>query len=989
MPALDDSWQSSDGVLSLAVILEALGTSPDHGATLSFSRMNLSEVPANAAIELAELGADSNSDQHPVERLALGYNKLSTLPSQFVKLTQLRYLNLRSNSFTEFPRVLTTMIALDTLDVSHNKIKRLPDEPGELVHLRVFCLSKNKLTKLPHYMTQMSKLEVLKVDKNPITYPPKHVLEPGEGATGQDMVDWVESVQRFLFADSPRKASVDSASTSSTDLLDDSRDSLQDTMCWSRLRKGTTDFDDGITPHARSFSVDSTLSASSTESFQEVEPPTSARLPPLHLGILQSQDAEPSPTRSFYLPSPADSVTFFEDDEPSTSSLKSPPSSADDHNARNRSFAEGVKAATNGSDFRLKQALPDLSTARLNFTKKQSQDVNHTARKPSYGLDDYSMPSPVSTRKDSSSSLSSTSRIVRPFTRDRPPPSPPRAIPSMAFERNSYFRRLSSLPKAAITRSLPQPLVCLMDCARSILFAVVQIHLALDRYTTFPIDERLSSLLKKVAEPAQAEMMSLTSALDRFDALSRKSQPPPAVCRGVVESCRDAVSAFGRVVGVLPLQLKVINTDDVRFLRSMLLTLYGATAEISTAWQTLSSQMDAIRPLLRVRRHQAGAGSEASSSSGPLPFHYPSKPVRPGPPLRTHTGSSTSSNGMSRHPSRRHAGSFSYKDVELGRALPSVDIPLPSGSRTPVPRGKRPPVTPQMNGSTPSLSSPFPTSPFGSDTNRAHSRQASQTSTHASSRSPSSSPVAAEKTSFFDLPSSAKNQVDKEAVQAVKLAVDIAPGVWDTMEDLLADVLSEKLDVRESLDKARLVTKRLVELIGLVQDGDSTSDKRALREDAHTFLKTVVQLSNMIKMYGGPHARSGTLRAKMVQLTNATTEFAILLHVSSLPTPSNNGSTSQTPSQTRLYSPMATPASTSASAAQTSFLGQQTTFLGLPEENRLGSSLSRSRSAQASASAKSTPSPEPPRSAQPTSQTFGHPRRARTRDGRLDSGEPG
>ena len=74
-------------------------------------------------------------------------------------------------------------------------------------------------------------------------------------------------------------------------------------------------------------------------------------------------------------------------------------------------------------------------------------------------------------------------------------------------------------------------------------------------------------------------------------------------------------------------------------------------------------------------------------------------------------------------------------------------------------------------------------------------------------------------------------------MQAVKLAVDIAPGVWDTMEDLLADVLSEKLDVRESLDKARLVTKRLVELIGLVRDSDSTSDKRALREDAHTFLK--------------------------------------------------------------------------------------------------------------------------------------------------------
>ncbi|TRM62767.1 RAM signaling pathway protein-domain-containing protein [Schizophyllum amplum] len=828
MASLDDAWPSSDGTLTLAVILEALGTSPDHGATLSFSRLNLTDVPGNAALELADLGADSDSDQRPVERLALGYNKLTALPAQFVKLSQLRYLNLRNNGFAEFPRVLTAMVALDTLDISHNKIKCLPDEPGELVHLRVFCVSKNKLGKLPHFMTQFSKLEVLKVDKNPITYPPKFVLEPGEGATGQAMVDWVESLQRWLIADSPRKASMDSVSTDSTD-HPESRDSLDNSIdniyqSWSHLRaeSGAPEFDAGVTPHARSFSVDSTLSASSTESFQEVEPPNSARLPPLHLGILQSQGAEPSPTRSFYLPSPADSVTFFEDDEPSSSSLKSPPSSSDDqHNPRPLS-------------------LPDLSTARLNFTKKSSQDASHSSRKSSYGQDDYSIPSPVSTRKDSGSSLSSQSRIVRPFTRERIPPSPPREVPSMAFERNSYFRRLSTLPQTAIKRSLPQPLVCLIDCARSMLFAVVQIHLALERYTTFPIDERLSSLLKKVAEPAQAEMMSLTSALDRFDALSRKSQPPPAVCRGVIESCRDAVSAFGRVVGVLPLQLKVINTDDVRFLRSMLLTLYGATAEISTAWQTLSSQMDAIRPLLKVRKHTSPS-SDPSSSSTASPFHHQPKPARPAPPLRTHTGSSSSSTGLTglrSHPSRRHAGSFSFKDVELGKKMPSIDVlspPLPSGSRTPVPRGKRhAPSTPQ-NGSTPSLSSPFPPSPYAFESGRAHSRQTSQTSTQASSRSGSSSPVAAEKTSFFDLPSSAKNQVDKEAVQAVKLAVDIAPGVWDTMEDLLADVLKEKADVRESLDRARGVTKRLVELIVMVQDGDSTPDKKALRDDAHVF----------------------------------------------------------------------------------------------------------------------------------------------------------
>lgn len=40
------------------------------------------------------------------QRIALGYNRLATLPTSFALLSRLRYLNLRNNSFSVFPHVV-------------------------------------------------------------------------------------------------------------------------------------------------------------------------------------------------------------------------------------------------------------------------------------------------------------------------------------------------------------------------------------------------------------------------------------------------------------------------------------------------------------------------------------------------------------------------------------------------------------------------------------------------------------------------------------------------------------------------------------------------------------------------------------------------------------------------------------------------------------------------------------------------------------------
>ncbi|KAJ6608619.1 RAM signaling pathway protein-domain-containing protein [Mycena sp. CBHHK59/15] len=1019
MSALDGPKRLSFSPLSLSLssdlIAEALANSVDEGATLVFLKKNLSDIGEEAAEELATIGREAPEDESSVERIALGHNRLTTLPTAFALLSRLRYLNLKSNSFSVFPDVLTLLPALDTLDISHNKIKRLPTQPGKLLNLRVFCLARNKLTRLPIYVSKFYKLDVLQLERNPIEWPPKSVLSQSRlPETPQAMRDWIRNVQKWIEVETSRPRIHDDSGFSEQELESNIEDSYKS---WSRFPPVTEkEFDAGVTPHARSFSIDSNFSVSSiaeSEPAQEDVHTTTygqaERPPPLHLGILGSYSADNSPTHSFesYLPSPADSDQFFDEatqHPPRTDSLRQPqpqPPESTAH-ARNASYASGIRSRERGMNLAGKKSMPDLRTAKLTFTKKVPE-LPSAAKNISNQEDSY--PSPLSLRKDSDSSGSS-SVIVRPFVKDTAQRSPTRTVPSMAFERNSYFRRLSKLPAATISSTLPKALLSLIDSARSILFAMCQVYQSLEHYTIHAPDDRLKSVLRKVLDPASVDMMQLINSLDRFDAMSRKMLPPHTVCRGVVESCRDTVASFGKAVGVLSLQLKVISgADDVRYLRSMLLMLYGATAEVAVAWQGMIPLIEIIRPLLHPKIFPIPPptngllGSPDAYVPGSAPVlgnQFLSSDQSPPPVLRSHSATGLGVTGVSvgrTRTARRHAGSFSFKDVEIGKKLPSYDdVPTMSGgivsgvaTHTPTLRAPKRHLPAPFNGVI-MLSSASPTSPMpslsstssmgeGSSSRgqHSHSRQGSQASLQASSSSASgasasSSPSLPAKTSFLELPSSSKTQVDKEALQAVQAAVEVAPAVWDMMEQTLGDVLESKPDVRESLDRARTVTRRLADITRTMQEGgELAADRKVLREDAHVFLKTVVQLSNVIKTYGG--APSSALRTNLVKLTNSTEEFAIFLHVSSFSPLSTNG---------RPYSPMPSPSPVSSSPAPSS----THTVLGPPDEYRLGSSLSRSRSAQPSASSKLAPqsSQEQPRSALP-SQSFKVPpvlRRGRT-----------
>lgn len=938
-------------------IAEALRQSSDNGATLDLTHRNLTDVGEDGAKHLATIGRnDSLDDESSVFRIALGYNRLATLPTAFALLSRLRYLNLQNNSFTSFPDVLTVMPSLEILDISRNKIKRLPGQSGSLINLRVLCLSRNKITRIPGYFIDFCELDVLKVDHNPIEWPPKYVMETADGGK-----EWITFMQKWMRNNSRphldvKQPSVDSFLSANAALDNSIEDQIQS---WSHIQK---DADPSVTPHARSFSIDTNFPP-----LPGPTKPTSPRFdrpPPLRLGMLPPFKVPPrSMTIGSYLPTPAESVSSTDDDSTAV---------PEGQHGRNASFtgsARDRRPALFG-----KKSLPDLRAVNVSdgVNKQAIGGASKGILAPDpLSQDEFSIPSPLSHRQDSSSSSDGSSHFQSRKAYAQTPPtsaSPtsgdvPRPVPEV--ERHAYFKRLSALPATAMINNLSSSLRSLVECARSLFFAVSQVYQALSHYITYTNDRQLSSVLKKVTDPAYTYMMQLNGALDRFDAICKKTTPPPSLCRALVESSRDTAAMFGKAIAMMSLQLNILaSKDDDRYMRSLVLIFYGAMAEISTAWQSMVPHIEAIKPHLSDRRRHhvvrpqpiPNPSPELPPSSAPpsySPFNAP--PLHGIPIARSRP---TQSLGRART-TRRHAGSFSSKDVEIGKSLPSYDLPVPFGAVVNTPMttlraGQRHPALP-LSASTSSLTPSLMSSsmPWTSLLSGQHSRQASQTSL-TTSAAPSPPHVPARRPTL-DIPPS-RTLVDNDALDAMEVAVEAAPAVWEMLKEIVDNLSEGAEEFRNTLLKAKSTTERLRTNINAMRCGDPGADRKGLREDAHVFVKIVVKLSNLVKTHGTSHAVFSDLLGKMLALTNATQEFVMLLHVSSF-------SPSTTP---RPYSPM------------TAILAPSTAGL-IAEDGRLGANLSRCRSSTQPKTLKLFGHITAPRSALPN-QSFNIPRMRDTSD---------
>lgn len=541
--------------------------------------------------------------------------------------------------------------------------------------------------------------------------------------------------------------------------------------------------------------------------------------PPLHLGILQPTSPDPSPTRSLAsetsptfdygikVPETFEQMQNFELLPPHT---------------RTASYAEGVKPLF-ATAIPMKKSLPNLRNIHVllpsaaptpptshrgfGFSSSQAQeDTFHHSSSSSFP------PRLGPTTPTPPSEISNPSQETLPDDR----------MLSVATERNSYFRRLSAFPPSA---SLPQHLISLVECSRSFLFAMCQIYQSLEQYAALVIDDRFSVVLRKVLEPAHSDMIQFIQALELFDSASRTALPTPLVCRSLLEKCRDCAAAFGKAVNVLILRLRVDPGEDMRFARWLLLEMYAATAEISSAWISIQGHVDNLKSYLQARDNTIPSHFPENITTLEVPPHN----LRAGIPVRKKT-------------SRRHAGSFSSKDVEIGKKLPSYEIPpaltggVLSGPAPHVPTLRTPKrqATAPILSSVPRISSPSPFLNQNSSTEewpKFHVRQTSQRSNP--NFSPSSSPSL---TAKLELASSSKRKVDFEALNAIQHAVEAAPRVWNMVaETLSANSAQDTQEVQTVLEEAQTATRKLSEIINRISNGDSTPEKKALQEDAQNF----------------------------------------------------------------------------------------------------------------------------------------------------------
>ncbi|KAF8503481.1 RAM signaling pathway protein-domain-containing protein [Russula emetica] len=871
----EPSSPTSTSSLNHVHISEALLKSEDNGATLDFSHVRLTDVGEYGAEQLATIGReDSMEDESSVLRITLSSNRLATLPMAFALLSRLRYLNLKNNCLAVFPDVLTVMPSLEILDIGRNKIKRLPTQPGSLVNLRVFSFYRNRITRLPPYLVKFTHLSILRAEQNPWEWPPKKLME-----TQSPTKDFIKTIQHWIEDNtSPEHRNL----TSDPILYEESGLESRRTN-FATFASQENDFNNASILHTRSSSVSSTTSTQlensivqpSDLSYSQFTVPSLSSPGPLSLSGRITSSPHSSDT---YQPIPDDSVDSSTDDD-----MLKPISDILAH-VRNASYAGSTSRPSARANLLSKKSLPDLRRTRF----PPSQEIpTKSPITPLWNplIVNRSVDQFLSARQDSSGSLESASVSPRPDQtllngHTAPSPlTPIRAAPTMDGERHSYFRRFSVLQSPTIFKTIPEPLLYLVDAARGILFAVSQIYQSLHHYTVYAIDERLASVLLKVLNPASGYITQLINALDRFDSMSRRGLPTPAVCRGVLESCKDNLAIFGKAVGVLALQLKVLATqDDVRYTRQMLLVLYGATAEISNAWRSMVPYLETIEPLLRDHRpppiSKARPGGQAfphppALNIIPSPISLfsliPPRPVvvppdSPGPTERTHIA-------------RRHAGSFSSKDVEIGRFMASSD-----GSKA-MQKG----VVPRKYRGDPYTSyrstSPWSTTPTEWLITINNPPKKSTGSLSSLESTVTHSPSTAGRLAV-DVTTTLHSLVDNEAINAMSKAVEAAPPVWAMMDSILADLPENREDIKETLVKAQNVTQLLKTDISLLQDGTNV-ERKSLRNDAYLFVKLVVYLSTNVKSYIDSHPLTAALRANMVKLTNATEEFVILLHVSS------------------------------------------------------------------------------------------------------------
>ncbi|KAG0652028.1 Leucine-rich repeat-containing sog2 [Hyphodiscus hymeniophilus] len=514
---------------------EASGVSNElkPGVTIDLSHKEIQRFP-DEVVDVIKNELERTRLTPLFPRLALSHNQISTFPSRFSECTSLRYLNVRNNVIREFPQSICELTSLEILDLGRNKLRVLPPELVKLTSLKVLSVQKNRIEELPLCLADMTTLQVLKLDGNPIHFPPKEILQPISTPPQNDRfqeseVDEISitfQIKRFL----KQKMMSDRSETESGG--EESSEGTETPRPIKRVMSGRFP-----------------IKVNGTD-MPDLRSPALPRAPPI-------------PSRSHYRGLSQQNAA-----------LRRPgvlPLTIGMANERLRSNSENLLQVS-------RDRAPSDRTRRMGIVSRKASDLGTVDETKTNRHSHYRGLSHGSAMQGGSKSTNGT-------INSRSPASPA----DSANQKGVYVRRLSSLPERKRVSMSPDPVI---EGATGILFALFQVHPQIQTLLDVVRDgTNKRTSLERVFYNASTHVEELDRDIQNYITYSEEDEEAaPRSNENVHSACLTCVGAYIHVCALLSRNVDTLLANgDPRYIRHLLLLIYGSLAEIRNAGASLFS----------------------------------------------------------------------------------------------------------------------------------------------------------------------------------------------------------------------------------------------------------------------------------------------------------------------------------------------------------------------------------------------------------------
>lgn len=519
-----------------------------------------------------------------VERLSLSHNQIWHIPLRFSECTHLRYLNIRANVFREIPRGVYKLSQLEILDISRNKIRKIAGDIRNLRSLRVFSIVHNRVEDLPTELCEMTKLQILKIAENPLRFKLKKVVEAKESEvsffemTEQERETAITTeIKRFLRDAQPIPPSIDVEASLELD------ESPMETP--KPLKRALS---------SRFPVIPSTISNLDSGSEGNKSSPIQPYPPPV-------------PTRSHYrMASGQSGQQILAMRRPGIAPLLSA------NNERNRSNSESVLQATTAT-----------RAKRMGMLRREKPDLD--------SIDELKVNRNSHLRGFSHGSvLKRNGALSSPGGASSSSPSSPR---DARRQRLAFVKRLSSLPEQKFESEWNNPII---EGARGILYALYQIHPQISGLIAAirPKDVQRRSTLEFTFFNASTHVDRLNEALEQADLIDIEDEDAVEKIESTVRrDCATCIMAYAHVTSQLQDNVKkIVAGTDARYVRTLMLLLYGSIIEVRNAIQSFGAETKVVQGF--GHKKQQSSGSAKLIHTIPEEFSTPLQPVRAATPTR-------------------------------------------------------------------------------------------------------------------------------------------------------------------------------------------------------------------------------------------------------------------------------------------------------------------------------------------------------------------